>query len=85
MPLITNNDNDGTFSIPLQQFNSPLQQCCPINPVVVEKDDNEEEKEAELHEHGFGNVFAQYSNGDDDGSGNGNGFASTMEKMTMEL
>merc|ERR1712238_550278 len=79
LPLITKNDNDGTSTIPFQQFNSPLQRCCPINPVVVEKendDDNVEEKEAEMNEHGFGNIFASYN---DDGDGDGNGFASTME------
>ena len=69
LPLITKNDNDGTSSIPFQQFNSPLQRCCPINPVVVEKDndaDDEEEKEAEMNEYGFDNVFAWYNDDDDD-------------------
>eukprot|EP00751_Fragilariopsis_kerguelensis_P044601 CAMPEP_0170985294 /NCGR_PEP_ID=MMETSP0736-20130129/5391_1 /TAXON_ID=186038 /ORGANISM="Fragilariopsis kerguelensis, Strain L26-C5" /LENGTH=270 /DNA_ID=CAMNT_0011409191 /DNA_START=45 /DNA_END=854 /DNA_ORIENTATION=+ len=51
LPLIKKNDNDGTSSIPFQQFNSPLQRCCPINPVVVEKEDKE--KESEMNEHGF--------------------------------
>ena len=79
LPLITRNDNDGTSSVPFQQFNSPLQRCCPINPVVVEKgndENNTEEKEAEMNEHGFGNVFDRYN--DDDDCDN-NGFASTME------
>ena len=80
------NNNDDTSSIPFQQFNSPSQQCCPINRVVVGKDnddDDEEEKEAEMNEHGFGNVFTWY-NDDDDVDGNGNGFASTMENDDNE-
>ena len=46
---------------------------------MVEKDnagDDAEEEEAEMNEHGFGNVFARYNDDDD---GNVNGFASTME------
>ena len=65
LPLITNNENDGTSSILLQQFNFSLQRCCPINPVVVEEDD--EEKESEIHEHDFSNIFDRYNDDDDDG------------------
>ena len=41
---------------------------------MVEKED--EEKESEMNEHGFGNLFDRYNDDDD---GNVNGFASAME------
>jgi len=63
IPLATNANNDGTYSIPLKQFTNPLKQCVPINPVEDVRTDFEieidEQEEAEMNEFGFLNIFQQ--------------------------
>ena len=78
VPLTTNANNDGTNSIPLKQFTTPLKQCVPINPVEDVKTDLEkerdEEAEAEMNEFGFLNMFQEDDDGGYDDAGDNASF-----------